>query len=180
MYPNLVPHGPIFELRPKPMSALPTEAVVKDRAYWKHLTAEMLGDWINEKTSVKGLCDFADKVYQYKNLEGFHGDAGYAKNAEAQKSFGKLRSSIAGLYVWRADHARDLDEKHQFELDAEMALRQAFALCPASPEVISRYTKLLTDLQRPDDAFAIAKTAARVDPDSDYLKDVLRTLAAAR
>jgi len=180
MYPCLVPHGLIFELRDKPLSMLPTDSVSKDRAYWKRLTTEAVGDWVSEKTTVRNLCEFAEKTYQSKNLEGFKGDVAFAKNAEAQKAFGKLRSSIAGLYIWRADHANDLDERQRFESDAEMALKQSFALCPSSPEVVARYTKLLVDLKRSEDAFQISKTASRIDPESDYLKDVLHTLAASR
>jgi hypothetical protein len=180
MYPYLVPHGLIFELRDKPLSMLPTDSINKDRAYWKRMTSEMVGDWITDKTTVKGLCEFAEKTYQSKNLSGFKGDTAYAKNGEAQKSFGKLRSSIAGLYVWRADHANDLDERRQFESDAEMALKQSFALCPYSPEVVMRYTRLLVDLKRSEDAFQISKTASRIDPENDYLKEVLHSLAASR
>jgi hypothetical protein len=179
MYPQLAPHGLIFQLQTKPLAELDTRIVQQDLAYWKKLTGELVGDWITDNTSVKELCDFADKIYLAKDLAGFQGDAGFAKNEQAQKAFSKLRSSIAGLYVWRAEHARDSGERGQSQKAAELALRQAFALCPHSPESIYRYTKFLSDLNRPDDAFLAAKTALRIAPEEDYLQHLVQTLNKA-
>jgi hypothetical protein len=179
MYPQLSPHGLIFQLHAKPIAELDTKTVQQDLAYWKKLTGELVGDWITDKTSVKEVCDFADRIYRAKDLTGFQGDAGFAKNEAAQKGFSKLRSSIAGLYVWRAEHARDSEERSQAQKCAELALRQAFALCPYLPESVYRYTKFLGDLNRPDDAFLAAKTALRIDPEEDYLHHLVQTLSKA-
>jgi hypothetical protein len=179
MYPYLSPHGLIFQLHSKPLTELTAEMVQKDQANWKKLTGEMIGDWITDKTSLKEVCDFADKVYLKKDLAGFKGDAGFAKNHDAQKTFSKLRSSIAGLYLWRADHAQEAGEKRRWQSAADLALRQAYALCPYSPEAVARYTKLLTDIHRPDDAFLAAKTSLRIDPESAYLQELTRFLRKA-
>jgi hypothetical protein len=176
MYPHLLPHGLIFELHAKPLTELRLETIQKDRAYWKAFTGELIGDWITEKTSVKEICDFADKTYLRKDLKGFKGDAGFAKNTEAQKCFSKLRSSIGGLYVWRAQNARDADEKRQAENAADLAFRQAYALCPYSPEALFRYTSLLLQVNRTDDAIMAAKTSLRFDPDSISFQELLRSL----
>ena len=92
------------------------------------------------------------------------------------KCFSKLRSSIAGLYVWRAEHARDADAKSQSQNAADLALRQAYALCPYSPEALFRYTKLLIDLNRPDEAVLVAKTSLRFDPDNASFQALVRSL----
>ena len=46
---------------------------------------------------------------------------------------------------------------------------QAYALSPTLPETISGYTSLLLQLNRPDEAFLLAKTSLRLDPDSRCL-----------
>ena len=180
MYPYLTPHGLIFELRPKPLPQLSAEAVQKDADYWKRLAGELIGAWVTDETSVKRVCDFADKVYLDKDFAGFKGDAGFAKNEDARKCFSKLRASIAGLYVWRLDHARDPNEKTQMQQAAELAFRQAYALCPSLPETVFRYTTLLTNLRRPDEAFLLAKTTLRLDPNNKSFQDLVRTLSKAQ
>src|SRR5262245_28145933 len=135
MYPQLSPHGLILQLSPKPLPVLRAEQVRKDQDYWKQLTGEMIGDWLGEKTSIREICDFCGKVYVQKNLAGFPGDAGFTKNFEAQATFSKLRSSIAGVYAWRASHPADDDDKDRMTKAADLAYRQALALCPRSPEV---------------------------------------------
>ena len=179
MYPHLSPHGLIFQLHSKPLTKVSPEVIREDQAYWKKFTAELIGDWITDKTSIKELCDFVDKVYLNKNLEGFKGSAGFAKNEDAQKSFSKLRSSLAGLFVWWADHAPESDEKAEAQAAAELALRQAYALSPALPESLFRYTKLLVDLNRIEDAFLLAKTSLRLDPSNTSMQELVRSLRKA-
>lgn len=176
MYPYLTPHGLIFELQPAPLAELRGDTVEKDQDYWRHFTGELIGGWITGETPVRQLCDFVDKTYLNKNLAGFKGDPGFAKNDEAQKCFSKLRSSIAGLYVWRAEHARDADEKSRMEKAAALAFRQAYALCPYSPEAIFRYTKFLTSHKRQEDAFLIGKTTLRLDPENASFRELVRFL----
>jgi len=180
MYPHLSPQGLIFELHAKPLTELSGSEVSKDQDYWRQLTGEMIGGWLTEKTSLKEVCDFADKVYLDKNLTGFKGDPGFAKNPEAQKCFSKLRSSQAGLYVWRAAHARNTDEKVQMQRAADLAFRQAYALCPYSPEAIYRYASFLVELKRPDDAFLLVKTSLRQDPDNAQLQQLIQSVRKAQ
>jgi hypothetical protein len=176
MYPFLSPHGLIFELHAKPLSELREDVVRKDQDYWKDFTGELIGDWITGETSVRQLCDFVDKAYLNKDLTAFKGDIGFAKNDETQKCLSKLRSSIAGLYVWRAEQARDADERSRMEKAASLAFRQAYALCPYSPEAVFRFTKQLTNLKRQEDAFLIGKTSLRLDPDNASLQGLVRSL----
>lgn len=176
MYPHLSPHGLIFELHAKPLAELSGNDISKDQDYWRQLTGEMIGGWLTDKTNLKEVCDFADKVYLDKNLAGFTGDPGFAKNPEAQKCFSKLRSSLAGLYVWRAAHARNTDEKNQMQHAADLAFRQAYALCPSSPEAIFRYASFLLELKRPDDAFLLVKTSLRQDPGNAQLQQLIQSV----
>jgi hypothetical protein len=176
MYPHLTPSGLIFELHPQPLGRLSRETIEKDMAYWKKLTGELIGDWFDNNTSVEKVCDFADRVFLQKNLSGFKGDAAFAKNEEAQKCFSKLRSSIGGLYVWRSENGNDTEEKNQAQSNADLAFRQAYALCPYSPEVVFRYANLLENLRRHDDAVLMVKTSVRLSPDSKDFRDLLRSL----
>jgi hypothetical protein len=178
MYPYLAPSGLIFELHPQPLAKLRPEVIEKDMGYWKKLTAELVGDWLNNNTSVEKVCDFVDKVYLVKNLNGFKGDPGFARNEEAQKCFSKLRSSIGGLYVWRSENSNDTEEKKRAQSNADLAFRQAYALCPYSPEVVFRYVELLEKLQRHDNAVLIVKTSVRLSPDSKEFQDLLRNLTS--
>ncbi|MDB6064887.1 MAG: Regulatory protein BlaR1 [Pedosphaera sp.] len=177
MYPYLSPHGPILELHAKPVAGLDEETIRKDQEYWKQLTGELVGDWITRKTSVKELCDFADKVYLREDRDGFKGDAGFIKNDEAQKCFSKLRDSIGGLYQWRSEHARDDDERKRMQESAELAFKQAYALCPYSSEAVFRYANSLTSLGRVDEAVLVAKTGLRLAPDDASFQQLVRELA---
>ena len=59
---------------------------------------------------------------------------------------------------------------------ADLAFRQAFALCPSSPEAVFRYVNLLTQTKRMDDAVLIAQASLRLDPDNEQLRDLVRQL----
>ena len=56
---------------------------------------------------------------------------------------------------------------------ADLALRQAFALCPDSPEAVFRYVTLLTEAGRMDDALAIAQTASEIDRAKTQVSDLV-------
>ena len=176
MYPYLSPHGLIFQLNAKPLAELSGAEVQKDKDYWKQLTSVLIGNWLADNTSIKEECDFVDKTYLDKNLDGFKGDMGFAKNQQTQKCFSKLRSSLAGMYAWRAEHARDNDERSRMQEAADQAFRQAYALCPYSPEAIFRYTDFLVKIKRPDDAFLIAKTSLRLDPNNPQFQELIRSV----
>lgn len=162
MYPHLSPHGLIMQLHHDALAELDRKTVEKDMDYWKRLVGDAVGDVVNETNSIHDLCDFCEKVYLRKDFTGFKGDAAFANNESAQKCFSKLRSSLAGLYVWRMEHARDGDERGSMRKAADVAFRQAFALCPYSPEAVLRYTRFLINLNRPDDAILIAESSVRM------------------
>ena len=176
MYPHLTPHGLIMKINRNPLSTIPAEDVEKDHNYWSEHIKPMLGDWLKRDTPVKEVCDFAEKVYVRKDLSNFRGDPHYVGNTNACAMFSKLRSSIAGVYAWRAAQSTPPDEKKQMVAAADFGFRQAYALCPYSPEAVFRYANLLVGEARPDDALRVAQTALRVVPTNDQMKDLVRQL----
>lgn len=174
MYPQLLPHGLIMKLATKPVASLREETVQQDQDYWQRLTTEIFDEAVTSKTSIKELCERAEKIYLRKEIGKW--DTSFTKNGEAQKTFSKLRSSIGGVYAWRASHATDPDEKEHMTKAADLAFKQAFLLCPYSPEAVFRYTQLLTEKRRFDDAILIATTSLRFDKNNTHTKQLLQHL----
>jgi hypothetical protein len=162
MYPNLEPHGLIMKIDRQPLTALSDEIVSSDSDYWTKYITPLIGGWLNNDTTVEEVANFAEKVYAKKDLSGFTGDPQFVQNESACKMFSKLRSSIAGLYAWRAQHAADADEKKRMNDAADFAFRQSFALCPYSPEAVFQYVNLLLSEGRTADAVLIAETAEKI------------------
>jgi hypothetical protein len=180
MYPYLSPHGLILKLNPEPLAELTEPAIRKDHEYWRRYTGQLLGDWMTDATSVQEVCDFAERVYLRKDLGAFTGDRAFARNDMAQKSFSKLRSSIAGLYAWRKEHTETEEERTRMAKEADYAFRQALALCPYSPEAVFRYVTLLTNEKRPQDALLVAQTCLRVDPANAQVAQLVKQLKEAQ
>lgn len=168
MYPHLTPHGLIMKINREPLKEIPEEAVRKDQEYWTRLTSEALDKWLAPTTSVETVCDFATRVFEQKEPSPFKPDDKFVKNAAACKTYSKLRSSIAGVYAWRATHAKSPAEKERMQKAADYAFRQAFALCPYSPEAVFRYVSLLKDQNRTKEALLVAETAANIQPGRSF------------
>jgi beta-lactamase regulating signal transducer with metallopeptidase domain len=172
MYPHLEPHGLIMKLNRQPLAELPNDVVRKDHEYWTRYVTPMIGDWITYDTPLSQVVAFAKKVHLERNLSGFKGDPQFVQNHFARAAFSKLRSSIGGIYAWRVEHAASESEKARMAREADFAFRQAFALCPYSPEVVHRYVVFLAGQKRISDAIQVAETAAEfpavpgVDPGS--------------
>ena len=171
MYPHLEPHGLILKIDRQPLAQLPEDVIARDREYWCKLVAGMLGDWLGDQTPVSKVAEFVDRVYVRKSLKGFTGDARFVQNDYAGKLFSKLRCSIGGLYAWRlgtnapSEYRSKSDAEYQQMLkEADFAFRQAFALCPRSPEAVFRYVQLLTEQSRFDDALLVAESCLKLDP----------------
>jgi hypothetical protein len=150
--------------------------VEKDHNYWKSLTDKALGKWLTPTTSVEVVCDFAERVFERKEAEPFRPDEKFVRNSSACKTYSKLRSSIAGVYAWRAKNATSPDEKQRMATAADLAFRQAFALCPYSPEAVYRYVNLLTEQKRIPDALRLAETAQRLDPGNGSFGNLITEL----
>ncbi len=185
MYPYLEPHGLIMKINRQPLSEMPEEIVQKDREYWNNRVAGMIGDWLAEETPVQTVAVFVDRVYARGDLGGFNGDRKFIQNDYAKRMFGKWRSSIAGIYAWRANNSKSADEQKRMLKEADFAYRQAWALCPYSLEAVFQYVELLMSRQQKSDALLIAETAERVVPPDqktasgkNKLDDLIRTLKA--
>jgi hypothetical protein len=172
MYPYLEPHGLIFKLNRQPLTALSGEAVRQDHDYWGKTISPMIGDWLNDDTSVKDVSAFAEKVFLNHDFSGFIGDTNFVRNSYANRMFSKERSSIAGLYTWRADHTDSPVGKERMARAADFAFRQSWALCPYSPEVVFRYVGFLMTGQRASDALIVAETAEKLAPDQDQAEQL--------
>jgi hypothetical protein len=162
MYPYLEPHGLIMKINRQPLSELSDEIVKQDHDYWVKYVQPMIGDWLNDDTSVEKVAAFAKKTFGKQDFTGFTGDPRFIQNAYSHKIFSKLRSSIAGLYMWRLDQAAGEEEKDRMARAADFAFRQAWALCPYSPEAVFRYVNFLLKQERFSDALVVAETAAQM------------------
>ncbi len=179
MNPQLQPNGLIMRLNREPLARLDEAVVQKDLDYWKLLTTDALGDWLSQGTPLRDVFSFCEKVYIWKDFADFKGNIAFVKNSEAQKTFSKLRSSIAGLYVWHAEHDQSLNDRLRMRESADLAFRQAIALCPYSPEAVYGYTRFLTSLKRSGDALLIAEMGSGIDPDDARLQGILKELRGA-
>jgi hypothetical protein len=204
MYPYLEPHGLIMKINRQPLMQMSEDTIVRDHEYWRKLVAGMLGEWLDERTTPRDVASFVDRVYVRHDLKDFTGDPRYLRNEYANKTFGKLRGSIAGVYAWRTStnappefQPKSRDESMALSKETELAFCQAFALCPYSPEVLSRYVhrllsldprqvQMLLDLpvtansvrERVDGALLLAETFLKVDPGNSQVKDLLKTIQA--
>lgn len=177
MYPYLEPHDLIMKINRQPLTALSNKVVRNDSDYWTHYVTPMIGDWLNNDTTVKEVAAFTEKIHVKKDLGGFTGDPQFVQNEYSCKMFSKLRSSIGGLYAWRAQHAADAGERSRMNDAADFAFRQAFALCPYSPEAVYRYVNLLLSEGRTADAILVAETAAKMPQiDGEQIRNLVTQL----
>ena len=166
MYPHLSPHGLILKINRRPIPELANETVRRDREYWARYIGPIVGDWLNVETALPEIVAFVDKVYWGQDLRCFHGDPVYIQHEVPQRSFSKLRSAIGGVYAWCAQNTQNPDEKERMLKEADFAFRQAFVLCPGSPEAVFRYINLLVGQRRLEDAILVAEAAVRLEEKS--------------
>jgi hypothetical protein len=162
MYPYLEPHGLIMKINRQQLSELSDEIVQRDSDYWTKYVTPMIGGWLKPDTTIGEVAVFAEKIHVKNDLSGFAGDPQFVQNEYWCENFSKLRSSIAGLYLWRAQHTADAVEKKRMYDAADFAFRQAWVLCPYSPETVFRYVDLLMSQNRRADGLLVAETAAKM------------------
>jgi hypothetical protein len=175
MYPYLEPHGLIMKINRRQLPELSDEIVQRDSDYWTKYVTPMIGGWLKPDTTIEEVAAFAEKIHMKKDLSGFAGDPQFDQNEYWCKNFSKLRSSIGGLYAWRAQHATDAGEKKRMNDAADFAFRQAWALCLYSLETVFRYGSFLISQNRRADALLVAETAAKMpqmqDSNGGQLRD---------
>jgi thioredoxin-like negative regulator of GroEL len=177
MYPYLTPFGIIMKINRQPLPELSEEVVRKDHEFWTKYSERLTGNVVSENTSVKEITDFIERVYLQHDFNGFKGDRKFVRDDQAQKAFSKLRSSIGGIYAWRANTSALGTPAHERMLkEADFAFRQAFAFCPYSPEAVFRYVQLLASQNRMDDAILIASTCLKLDPYNAQVEGLVKQL----
>ncbi len=180
MYPYLEPYGIIMKIDRNPLPSLSEDILKRDHEFWARFSDRLIGNWITYDTSVKEIAAFVEKVYLRHDYSGFKGDRKFVRDDQAQKSFSKLRSSIASsIYAWRlfsspAEYRPKTDAEFQTLLrEADFASKQAFAFCAYSPEAVFRYVQLLSQVGRYDDALIVAETCYKLDPYSPQAKGLV-------
>ena len=129
---------------------------------------------------MKDLCDFCEKVYVRHDQSGFKGNPAFLRNQYSQKTYAKLRNSIASsIYQWRAGGAEGAKEgataRARMSKEAEFGLKQAFALCPYEPEPVYQLLVLYSDQRRSDETRMILNTALHADPTNTYFAGWLKS-----
>ena len=191
MYPHLTPFGIIMKINRDPLPVLTDDIVKRDHEFWAKYSERLIGNWITYDTPVKQITDFAERVYIRHDYTGFKGDLSFIRDDDAQKSFSKLRSSIAGVYSWRVgqppsggvmppQYMATGKNRDTIEREADFAFKQAFAFCPYSPEAVYRYVQLLVNMRRVEDALRIAETAQKLDPYNGQFAYLIANLNAIK
>ena len=78
--------------------------------------------------------------------------------------------------MWRLDQAAGEEEKDRMARAADFAFRQAWALCPTSPEAVFRYINFLLKQKRNSDALLVASTCQKLDPNNAQIKNLVSQL----
>jgi hypothetical protein len=176
MYPHLEPHGLIMKLNRQPLEQIPDNIVREDGEYWTRFINGALGQWLTPTTSVEVVCDFAQRVFARQEQKPFRPDEEFVRNSDACKTYSKLRSAQAGVYAWRAKHSKSPEEKQRMERAADLAFRQAFALCPSSAEALFRYVSFLVDQKRFQDSRRLTEVTQLLDPTGGSYPQLLEEL----
>jgi tetratricopeptide (TPR) repeat protein len=177
MYPYLTPYGIILKLNRQPLPVLPDGVVLKDQEFWRQYSGRLIGSWLTNETRLEDIAGWVEKTYLRHNFNGFTGDRKFIHDDDAQKSFSKLRSAVAGIYNWRANAAPPgSPERERMFKAAELVYRQAFAFCPYSPEAVFHYSNFLTSQQRFQDALIVVSTCHKLDPFNPQVTDLFNKL----
>ena len=155
----------------QPVPAFDEETLRRDHEFWKQYSRRLTGDVFDYDTTVKQLTDWVQKTYVQHDLSGFTGDPKFLRDIDAQKSFSKLRSAIAGIYAWRIGpdcpveyRPKSTAEYQRLLREAEFAFCQAFAFCPWNPDAMFHYINLLSQVGRVDDDLLLVDTCLKLDP----------------
>jgi len=125
MYPYLAPHGLIMKIDAEVAPTLAAANIRDDLDFW---------DWYTRRLT---------------------GTPAFRRDVVARKSFSKLRSAIAGLYVVRG-----------LMSEAETAFKEAVRLYPLSPEANFRLADLYMRWNRTPDAVKVMEIFCTQDPNN--------------
>jgi tetratricopeptide (TPR) repeat protein len=122
-YEYAIPHGLIYRLNKTPLKELPQEAIDRDFAFWSAYKSRLL----------------ANPAYKH--------------DFDAQRSFSKLRMSLANVYRHR-----------KMDIEAERAYREALELWPENLEAILALTPYLWERGEFDEVLDFIKGPSEKDP----------------
>ncbi|MBI4664636.1 MAG: DUF2723 domain-containing protein [Verrucomicrobia bacterium] len=183
MFPHLTPYGIIMKINRSPVPEITEDMVQKDHEFWSKYSERLIGNWITYDTTVKEICEFAERVYLRHDFTGFKGDRRFVRDDFAQKAFSKLRSAIGWIYGWRLSpevlpeyRPKTLAEQQRLIKEADFALKQSYAFCPLSPEALYKYVNLLISSGRTQDALLIAETSLKFDPSNPIFQQYAANL----
>jgi thioredoxin-like negative regulator of GroEL len=180
MYPYLTPFGIIMKINRHPLPELTEDIVKRDHEFWSQYSDRLIGNWITYDTSLKDICGWIEKVYLRRDFSGFKGDRKFIRDDQGQKSFSKLRTSIAGVYAWRVNdpgNHNPVAQQRMFK-EGDFAFRQAFTFCPYNPETTFRYINFLLSFPQPrfEDALLVASTCLKLDPNNAGVRGVVNNI----
>jgi tetratricopeptide (TPR) repeat protein len=173
---RLLPQGPVLKLNRQPHAELSEEAVQRDQEFWAGQTAQWVGNWLTNGTSIQDVCAFAERIGLRKDWAGFSGDRAFLEDPHASSAFARARGAIADLYLWRATNAASATEKRRYGGAAELAFKQALAFGPTTSDVVFRCVNFLVTQERLDDAIQVAGTAQILEPSNPRFDGLLREL----
>ena len=124
-YDYALPHGLVYQLTKEKVQEIPKEVVDKDFQFW---------------------AEYKDRLLS---------DANYGKDLDAQRSFSKLRASIANIYHHR-----------KMEAEAERAYLEALELWPSNPEVLFALSQIYWERSEFDAPLKLLEKAYALDPNS--------------
>ena len=191
MFPYLSPSSMIMKINREPLTELREELLRQDHDYWIRSFQPMIGDWLDDSTTLETVATFVEQVYLKHEFANFRSDRLFTKDKWSQKLFSKLRASIGGIYAWRVGALKDVPtpqkylaktpaEQQRMTREADFAFRQAWALSPDSPQTVFRYAHFLEITKRIPEAIRIANTAARFPPNQEGSGPTSRDVASYR
>jgi len=183
MYPYLTPRGVIMKLNRQPLTELSQDLIARDHEFWRQYSNRLTGDFISYDTSVKEVTQWIERRYLRFDFDGFTGDRKFIHDTDAQKSFSKLRTALAGLYAWRLTpqcpaefRPKTGPEFQALAREANFAFLQALAFSPWSPEAVLRYENFLLQFNRLDEALLVAETCLKLDPCDGQVRTLAENL----
>lgn len=179
MYPHLSPFGIIMKINREPLAEISQEMVDKDKRFWDEYSKRLIGDWLEQDTTIEEVCSFAIDLLSFKDVSDYPVNPKFFRDIQAQKSFSKLRGSQGELFAWRYRNSSTPEEQERMYKAGVFALTQAFCYHPGSPEAVHRLATLLYQGGRLEEAIMIARTATLIDPKSPGFRHLLLGLEQA-
>ena len=104
-------------------------------------------------------------AYWQDRVQQLLGDPAAADSPDWLRAYSKLTDAQANLFA-----------AHGLNAQAEQAFRLSLQICPYATDAVLGYVDLLTGQNRTEDALAVAHSAAKADPSSQALQNLLSRL----